>query len=119
MPIHDELPRPGGAPEPAAPSSMILWTLGATITRADIPRLCEELLGVLRGSDATVVICDVGAVADPDVVIVEAVARLQLTARQSGRHIRLHRASDRLRDLLVLTGLSDVLPLQVGLRLEP
>lgn len=119
MPVPDDLPPPADDNEPGVSSGTTVWTLGPAITRDDIPRLCEQLLLVLRDSAAAVVICDVGAVAHPDAVTIEAVARLQLTARRLGRHIRLHRVGGRLAELLSLTGLSDVVSPHDGLRLEP
>jgi ABC-type transporter Mla MlaB component len=55
------------------------------------------------------IVCDVGAVAEPDLGTIDTLARLQLTARREGCEIRLHDASNELRDLLVLVGLDDVL----------
>jgi hypothetical protein len=57
--------------------------------------------------------CDVGALA-PDVLTVEALARLQLEARRRGHEIVLRGASDALVDLLELCGLRDVLRVEVG-----
>jgi hypothetical protein len=42
--------------------------------------------------------------------VVDALARLQLTARRLGRSIRLRHCRARLQDLLVLTGLCEELP---------
>jgi anti-anti-sigma regulatory factor len=64
-----------------------------------------------------VLVCDVGAIVDPDEAILDALAGLQLAARNFGASIRFVNASGRLRDLLELTGLADVLPcsgVQVG-----
>jgi hypothetical protein len=49
-----------------------------------------------------------GAAADADTV--DALARLQLAARRSGYELRLLHASPRLRALIALMGLEDVLP---------
>ena len=64
----------------------------------------------LKPRRGTVVICDVSAVTHPDVATVEALARLQLTARRLGCEIRIYRAHRRLRDLIAFTGLGEVLP---------
>ncbi len=72
----------------------------------------------MEGSDADVVVCDVGALVNPDAAAIDALARLQLTARRSGGQVRLRNASSRLQELLFLMGLSDVLPLWRELRLE-
>ena len=45
----------------------------------------------------------------PDLALIEALARVQLKARRRGSQIRLTNVSDRLRGLLDLVGLTDVL----------
>ena len=45
----------------------------------------------------------------PDLALVEALARVQLKARRRGSRIRLTNVSERLRGLLDLVGLADVL----------
>jgi hypothetical protein len=45
----------------------------------------------------------------PDVVTIDALARLELAARRGGLRFRLHDVSDQLRDLIAFVGLSDVL----------
>lgn len=64
------------------------------------------------------VACDVGMVVDPDAVTVDALARLQLTARQLGREICLFHACGELQGLLTLVGLRDVVPLCAELPLQ-
>jgi ABC-type transporter Mla MlaB component len=96
---------------------MIVLGIGGSIARADVPGLCERLRALLEGSDADVVVCDVGALVCPDAVTVDALARLQLTAHRLGRSIGLRHASSELRDLLALMGLGDVVPLWSGLHL--
>lgn len=48
----------------------------------------------------------------PDLSLVDALARLQLTARRRGRPMRLRDVSEELRALLELVGLADVLALE-------
>ncbi len=96
--------------EQRRPASVTTWAIGPVIERADISVLCADLTALVRDSRASVIICDVERMA-PDAVTVEALARLQLTARRLGRDIRICRASRRLRDLVAFVGLSDVLPL--------
>ena len=55
-------------------------------------------------------ICDVSGVIDPDAVAVDALARLQLTARRLGYQIKLRSACHDLQELLALMGLRDVVP---------
>ena len=80
------------------------------ITSEGIPALCERARMLLEGCDVGRVACDVGALAEPDVVTIDGLARLQLTARRLGYRVELQRACGELEDLLVLTGLGDVLP---------
>lgn len=79
------------------------------VTRDAIPALCERARRLLEGCDAGPVACDVGALAEPDGVTIDALARLQLTARRLGHRVELRRACGELEDLLTLTGLLDVL----------
>lgn len=93
--------------------------VGAGIGRADIATLCARLseLAALLPARGAVVVCDVSAVVEPSAVVLDALARLRLTARRLGADIRVHGAHARLRQLLVLTGLGAVIPL--GSALEP
>ncbi|GAA2403780.1 hypothetical protein GCM10010420_33860 [Streptomyces glaucosporus] len=100
--------RPGAGrpiPEPAAP----VLAVDGPITRADIPALCERLHRLLRGTRADPVTVDMGGCPTADLVAVDALARLQLTARRLGRRIRLGRAGGDLRSLLARTGLDEAL----------
>ena len=93
----------------AAPGT-IVFALQGPITRQDVRWMCERVRFLVQGSDGGDVICDVGAVVSPDAGTVEALARMQLTARRLGRRLMLRRACGELRDLLALSGLKDVLP---------
>ncbi|MFG2196288.1 STAS domain-containing protein [Streptomyces sp. NPDC048639] len=97
----------------------IVLALDGPITAAHVPWLCERLGVLLRGSDAETVTLDVGTLVAPDVLTLEALARLQLTARRMGRRIRLRHAGDELRCLLAASGLAEVLPVCPVLRVEP
>jgi anti-anti-sigma regulatory factor len=88
----------------------IRLAVAATVTRADIPDLCAELADRLRGRADSLVICDVAGVHRPDVVTVETLARLRLTARRHGARLVVAGADPRLRDLLRLVGLDGALP---------
>jgi ABC-type transporter Mla MlaB component len=87
----------------------ITFAIRGPIARPDLAGLCNRVCGLLEGSRAAVVFCDVAGV-DPDAVTVDALARLQLAARRHGCQVRLRRASDELRQLLAFMGLQDVLP---------
>jgi hypothetical protein len=54
------------------------------------------------------VVCDVGGL-EPSAVTVDALARLQLTARRHGLSLRLRGASTELVELIGFMGLADVL----------
>lgn len=82
------------------------------IAPRDLPVLCERVRALLGVGDRRIV-CDVGALVDPDLGTVEALARLQLTVKRLGGALRLRGTSARLEELLALTGLEEVL-----LRLE-
>jgi ABC-type transporter Mla MlaB component len=79
------------------------------VTRDAIPALCERARRLLEGCDAGPVACDVAALAEPDAVTIDALARLQLTALRLGYRVELRRAGEELEDLLSLTGLLGVL----------
>jgi STAS domain-containing protein len=66
---------------------------------------------LLEGRDTGLVVCDVSALMDPDAATIDALARLQLTARRLGQQLRLRHASSELKDLLALVGLVEALPL--------
>ena len=103
---------------PASEAGTIVLVISGRIAHVDIAVLCEHVCGWLIGRDPDLVLCDVRGVVDPDVVAVEALARVQLTARRLGHRIRLRHASRELQALLVLTGLCDVVPLYEELSLE-
>jgi len=87
----------------------ILFAISGPITRSDLPGLCTRVCRLLEANPAPVAFCDVRGV-DPDAVMVDALARLQLAARRHGCRVRLRGASDELRELVAFMGLGDVLP---------
>lgn len=100
-------PAPGGPTR--VTTSTIRFTVGGAVTRADLPGLCTDLADVLRGRDRGVVICDVTGVTRPDLVTIEALARLRLTARRHGWRLVVSGAGAGLRELAGLFGLTDAL----------
>jgi anti-anti-sigma regulatory factor len=82
--------------------------IAGRIDRADIPALCERVRVALEASTADLVVCDVGALTDPDCVAVDALARLQLTVGRLGCRLRLRHVSPELHALLCFVGLSEV-----------
>jgi ABC-type transporter Mla MlaB component len=99
-------------PTQQEPSTSVLVIAGP-IGAGDMPMLCERLRMLLVSSDAEVIVCDVRAL-EADAVTVDALARLQLTARRFGRRIRLHRTSRELDQLLSFVGLAEVLATGTG-----
>ena len=91
----------------------VSFALGTAVTRADIPALCAGLAELLRGRAGGVVTCDVAGLAGPDVVAVEALARLRMTARRHGWRLVVSGAGPELAELVRLLGLADALP-EVG-----
>ncbi|MFB9239306.1 hypothetical protein ACFFWC_27865 [Plantactinospora siamensis] len=81
------------------------------MARAGIPELCDRLAALLRGYLGVVVLELPGTVA-PSMVVVEAIARLRLTARRFGADIRVRDPDDRLGQLLALTGLDGVIAVE-------
>jgi hypothetical protein len=74
---------------------------------------------LLDDGDASWVVCDVGAVAAPDIAAVDALARLQLIVRRLGLDVGLRNASHELLELIALVGLGDVLPVCAESGTEP
>ncbi|HEY3096176.1 MAG TPA: STAS domain-containing protein [Acidimicrobiia bacterium] len=93
---------------PSGPRSVI-FDLGGPVVPA-VGDLCERVRMLLAAGDVDLVTVEVGALASPDAIALDALARLQLTARRSGGSIRLRHAREKLRDLLALAGLSEQLP---------
>ena len=100
------------------PPHATVWAIGPVIDRADIPVLCANLVALLDVTGARLVVCDVGRIVAPDAVTVEALARLQLTARRFGRYLTICRANQELLDLMTFIGLAGVLPVEPGWQTE-
>ncbi|MGP3984902.1 STAS domain-containing protein [Streptomyces sp. KR80] len=114
---HTALTASGSGP-PQEGSTVVL-TVAGPVARADVPLLCERLrLLLLEHANADRVTVDVGSLA-ADLAALEALARMQLTARRLGRRIRLCHADTALRNLLAWAGLDDLLPPATDLGLEP
>ena len=96
--------------EPFSAPGTIVPVIGGLLTPSGILGHCERLHLLLEGCSGPVV-CDLGTLDGPDAGTVDALARLQLTARRLGRQVRLRNASSELQELLALMGLCDALPL--------
>ena len=83
--------------------------IGAAIAPDDISPLCDRVRRLMEDAHQRVIECDVAGVVSPDAATVDALARLQLTARRMGGEIRLRDASDELIDLIAFMGLAHVM----------
>jgi anti-anti-sigma regulatory factor len=79
--------------------------LPGPVARHDVPGLCEAVRTRLQHTGARVVVCDVAGLGPPGLTTVDALARMQLTARRAGGGIRLRAPDPALRSLLALVGL--------------
>jgi ABC-type transporter Mla MlaB component len=102
-----------------SPLATVVIDLEGPITAADIPVLCARLTDLLTETDVHAVNCDASGLSHADVTSIDALARLQLTARRNGCALTLRHASGQLLDLLRLAGLSDVVPIGAPSALEP
>jgi ABC-type transporter Mla MlaB component len=93
-------------PAEGGPDSAI--ALVGRISRSDLDHLCERARELLPRAPR-IIVCDASALVQPDLVAVEAIARLQLLALRGGRELRLRNACSELKELLDLAGLSDVI----------
>ncbi len=86
----------------------VVFAIDGPIARTDLPRLCDQVCALLDRTGADIALCDVTEI-ESDAVSVDALARLQLTARRRGCKARVRGASSELLDLLAFMGLRDVL----------
>jgi anti-anti-sigma factor len=94
------------APE-ESPSTAVL-RIDGRIDRGDAAELCQRVRGLIEGGATELVICDLRGLVAPDAAAVDALAQMQLTARRLGHRIRLRHVCPVLAELLVLSGLSEV-----------
>jgi ABC-type transporter Mla MlaB component len=92
----------------ASSPNTVAFTIRGPITRADLPGLCDRVCAFLAETSASLVVCDIRDV-EPDAVTVDALARLQLAARRTGRQISVRGASPDLCELISFMGLEDVI----------
>ena len=78
------------------------------LARDEVRALGEQLARRLSEGDVAEVQVDVSSIRTPDVVYVDALARMQLVARRQGSRVRLIGPCSRLLELLVLVGLEDM-----------
>jgi ABC-type transporter Mla MlaB component len=89
----------------------ITFAIRGPVVITDLPGLCERFSVLLDLTAPEVAYCEVGDL-DVDAVTIDALARLQLTARRRGCEIRLTGVCAELRELLAFSGLETVLPEQ-------
>lgn len=82
-----------------------MLTLTGPVTRPRATGLADDVRKLMEGGGSAVVICDVAGIGPPGLLAVDLLARLQLTARRAGGHIRLRAPDPALRALLDLVGL--------------
>lgn len=94
------------------------FQLAAPADAHTIAALCRSVRLALEETDDVVLVCDLRMATTPDVTLLDALARMQLTARRVGGSIQLRHACPQLQELLRLTGLTEVFPLVSELPLE-
>lgn len=75
--------------------------------------LCERIRAILDRDPGARVDCDLAPLGRADLETVNALARLQLTARRGGSHISVRHAPEGLSDLLALLGLDSCVAIRV------
>jgi|SRR5918995_5635825 ABC-type transporter Mla MlaB component len=101
----------------SGPGALDLIVTGP-IARGDIERLCRGTREAFEASDAHLVVLDLAAIGDVDLVTIESLARLQLTVRRAGGWIRFRRAGQELHELVAMMGLTDILRVDTGSGVE-
>lgn len=91
------------------PSTLVIVVL-APVAPAELPEMCERTGVLLEDTAATVLVCDIGIFERPCAVLMDALARLRLVTKRLDRSMHLRNASDDMRALFGLAGLTDVLP---------
>jgi hypothetical protein len=87
----------------------IVVVFAGGIDRADVAASCDRLRMLLARAGRATVICDVSAISDPDAVVIEALARLRLTALRGGGRVELRAPAGALDDLLTFVGMHDAI----------
>ena len=100
-------PRPG----------RVVVSIEGRVARAGIPWLCDRVHRLLEGCEGDLVICDVTGLAETDAVVVEALARLQLTAARLGGRMFVRHAGRELLGLVAFMGLAGVIAAELPLEL--
>jgi ABC-type transporter Mla MlaB component len=103
-------PQPPAGDDRARPRRSVVLVIHGVVTPEAVAGLCARVRSLLGDPGIELVTCDLSGVADPDAAALEALARMQLTARRMGRSIRLAHVRPEMRALLALAGLTDIVP---------
>ncbi|WP_308295738.1 STAS domain-containing protein [Streptomyces odontomachi] len=114
--MRTALPHGLPAVDPMASPALIL---PAVVGPDGLARLCGDVRARLAVAGCGVVLCDARALGGRGLAAVDLLARLELTARRAGGHIRLRHPPPDLPALLLLTGLSFEVERQAEGREEP
>jgi anti-anti-sigma regulatory factor len=87
----------------------VVIVVESPVARADIPGLCARARGELEDGTADHLVCDLSGLDEVDAVVVDALARVQLTVRRLGGTLELRGADVDLVALLAWMGLDRVL----------
>jgi ABC-type transporter Mla MlaB component len=93
--------------DPGARSVVIV--VQSPVSRADIPGICARIRGALAAGTGDRLVCDVSGLDEVDAVVVDALARVQLTVRRLGGTLELRGADADLVALLAWMGLAHVI----------
>lgn len=104
---------------PAHDQGIVLLVIGGRIARGDAAPLGDQVRELLDGSGATHAICDVGMIDQPGAAAVDLLCRIRLLTGRMGIRLEVHAAAAELSELLFLTGLCDVLPLDKPSGVDP
>lgn len=88
--------------------------MSGQLRKRHLPDLYEKVCVLLRDEPVDEVICDLHAIAQPDAVAVDALAKLRLVTAQSQIPLTLVRVPDALRELLTFTGICEVMLMEEG-----
>jgi anti-anti-sigma regulatory factor len=87
----------------------VVIVVESPVARADIPGLCARARCELEDGAASHLVCDLSGLDEVDAVVVDALARVQLTVRRLGGTLELRGADVELVALLAWMGLERVL----------
>ena len=96
---------------PSARPTTVDFAVAGPIARADVPAICGHVAALLEATGADVALCDVAAL-PADAAAVDALARIQLSARRMGRRLEVRGAADDLLALLAFVGVAGALGIE-------